>query len=313
MSLLGGLTNTLFGGAELPPAPDYIGAAETTAEGNLEAARSATTANRPDEFTPYGSRTWEVDPENPDSWTSTTAFNPESQGIFDTNLATQQRMADLGLAGAEQASDVFNNRFSIDSATPTYSGVEGQLDSYGQRRQQVSDAMLSRVNEDVAQDRDEMRSNLIAQGIPPGSEAWDRAMRPIDRQLTDARQQAELYATQQAGQEYASDIAGRNQQGNEAMADYTTGINTYQQDIQNALLERQTPLNEMNAFRTGSQVQAPNFQNFSNQQFTGGADILGATQANADYALGDYNAQQAGSNALMSGLFSLGSAYAGRP
>lgn len=38
-----------------PPSPDYAGAAKATAEGNLEAARYTTEANRINQYTPYGS------------------------------------------------------------------------------------------------------------------------------------------------------------------------------------------------------------------------------------------------------------------
>ena len=41
-----------------PPPPDYKGAAEATAEGNLEAAQYATMANSVDQYTPWGSSTW---------------------------------------------------------------------------------------------------------------------------------------------------------------------------------------------------------------------------------------------------------------
>jgi len=35
-----------------PPAPDYAGAAQQTAQGNLEAARATATANRVNQYTP---------------------------------------------------------------------------------------------------------------------------------------------------------------------------------------------------------------------------------------------------------------------
>jgi hypothetical protein len=41
-------------GGSPPPPPDYAGAARETAQGNLEAARVATAANRVNQITPYG-------------------------------------------------------------------------------------------------------------------------------------------------------------------------------------------------------------------------------------------------------------------
>lgn len=47
-----------MGKASAPPAPDYEAAARETAAGNMEAARMATQANRPNQYTPWGSSTW---------------------------------------------------------------------------------------------------------------------------------------------------------------------------------------------------------------------------------------------------------------
>lgn len=41
-----------------PPAPDYTAAANATAQGNIDAARIATSANRVDQYTPWGSLTY---------------------------------------------------------------------------------------------------------------------------------------------------------------------------------------------------------------------------------------------------------------
>ena len=44
--------------ASPPPAPDYAAAAQATAAGNLQSAQQAVIANRPNQYTPYGSSTW---------------------------------------------------------------------------------------------------------------------------------------------------------------------------------------------------------------------------------------------------------------
>lgn len=45
-----------------PPAPDYTSAAQATAQGNLEATRAATAANRINQYTPYGNLTYTQTP-----------------------------------------------------------------------------------------------------------------------------------------------------------------------------------------------------------------------------------------------------------
>jgi len=280
----------IFQQPELPQAPDYEKLAEMEAAGNLELARSQTQANRPDEFDPYGSRTWEQDPDNPDQWTARTTLSDPQQGIFDVNQSTDQQMANLGLSAAGQTGDVFSSRFQIGDSAPAYQG-QGGLQDYESRRQNVVDAMMARTDTDIGRDRETLRSNLVAQGIPVGSEAYNRQMEQLDRKQTDARQQADINATNIAGQEYNSYLSGRNVGNQEAMDQYSTGLESHRQGVTDALLERQTPLNEMNALRSGAQVSTPDFGGYGNQQLTSGADYTGAGQNQFGAAQDAYNAQ----------------------
>ena len=78
-----------------PPAPDYAGAATATAQGNLEATRAATEANRINQYTPYGSLTYSRDPNaaTPDSgWSQSINLNDVGQKLLD-----YQNNASLGL------------------------------------------------------------------------------------------------------------------------------------------------------------------------------------------------------------------------
>jgi len=432
-----------------PPPPDYAGAAEATAAGDLANARYQTLANRPDSYYPGGSRTWEqgysdpvidqagydqalaaynqanpsastqvnpaasgytpgawpgmespqaqvnpaasaytgdsslygpnngpmdsgalinnqylprptegastggqqaapggapniddyTTPGSPDKWTERVELSPEGQKAFDINERNTTQMAGLGTRALDQAGNILDTPFSIEGQTPQYQGAtgnmpqfqgpEGQLGQYGQHRQGVVDAMMSRVNTDTERQKEQQRSRLVAQGIPVGSEAFNREMEQSDRKQTDARQQAEIAAEQMAGMGYASDIAGRQQMGKEGMdrfgtgmdtrnqynqegmTDFTTGMDTRRQGIQEALLQRQTPLNEISALRSGSQVGMPQFQPFGQQSFTGGPDYAGAASQTGQYNLGQSNQGIAQGNALAGGLFGLGAAGIG--
>jgi len=400
-----------------PPAPDYQGAAEATSEGNIEAMRLSTQANRPDEYTPFGSRTWtnlgteefdqsgydeamagyEADlaafnqpvqeggfktpasmggktPVMPtredynvmsdqDKWRSDINLSPEAQGILDKNIQLQGNMADLGLASSEQMQELMGTPFSIAGDTPQYQGPQGELPTYqaqggtpeyqgpegsaptyGGTKQRVTDAMLSRVSSDVSRDRDRRHSQLIAQGIPQGSEAYSREMEGFDRQMTDARQQAEIASTGLAGQEFQSELAGRQQQNAESMnqfltdmqsrgmsredamdmynsmlrnrgieaqeaqTEYGAGMGSHQQNIKDILLQRQIPINELSAFRSGSQLQLPQFQGYSPQGPTSGADYTSALGNQSAYDLAGFNADAAQAANMQSGLFGLGAA-----
>jgi len=388
--------DALFGDNNPPPAPDYMPLAEQSAEANREAAQEKLYADRPNEYTPYGSRTWQQHPNQyspgKTQWTATTSLTPEAQEIFDTSNRMNLGMAQLGEQSVGQMQGLFAEPFSIEGQAPTYRGAqgnmpqyqgaqgnmpqyqgaqgdmpqfqgpEGELGTYGQHRQGVVNAMMSRVNTDIARDRASKNSQLIAKGIPVGSEAYNREMEQLDRKQTDARQQAEIAAEGMAGMGYASDISGRRQMGVEGLADYTTGMDTRnqynqegmtdyttgmdtrnqynregmadyttgmdtrnqynregmtdfttagqtrQQNIQEALLPRNQLINERTAFDSGSQIGMPQFQPYGQQQFTPGADYMGAGQMSGAWDMAGYNAGTAQDNALLSGLFGLGSA-----
>ena len=84
------------GKSDAPPTPDYVGAAQQTAAGNLETAKYTTEANRVNQITPYGNLTY----------TKLPSFN---QGAYDKAMA--QYNADL--ADYNQALKTYNS-------TPTY-------------------------------------------------------------------------------------------------------------------------------------------------------------------------------------------------
>lgn len=275
----------LLDGPEPPPTPDYTEAAEATAEGDIELARYTTEANRPDQYTPWGSSVWTQDPNNPDSWSQTVNLTPEQQQLFNLGEQSDIGMANLALQGQGQLEDIFSSPFSLESM--------GDMPNYQDQFQSIYDSMLGRVNTDVGRDREGMAAQLVAQGIPRGSEAFKREMENIDRQLTDARQQAELSATSQVGQRQSQDINNRRQQ------------------IAEMLQERQTPLNEYNAFRSGTQVAPPSFPGVPQQQPTSGPDYLGAMGLESNYNLAGYNADVARQNAIISGLFGIGGAAIG--
>lgn len=319
-----------------PPAPDYTGAAEATAAGDLAALNTTSQINHPDQYTPWGTSTWtqgadvvdqagfdaattayntSLDAWNtqmaglPDfvdtsgialppaptiddyttagtNWTQNVTLSPEQQALFDQQQQTDLLMGQTAQAGLESASDLFSTRFET--------GLD-PLGTYGDRRQGIEEAMLSRVNTDIGRDRETSSAQLIAQGIPKGSEAYNRAMEQLDRKQTDARQQAEISATQQTSQMMNDDI------------------NSRRQAITELLSERQTPLNELNSLRTGTQIQNPQFSNVIPAGQVAGPDYMGATTAQGAYDMSGYNADVAGNNAMTGGLFGLGAAYLGAP
>jgi hypothetical protein len=258
-----------------PPAPDYVGAANATAAGNLDAARAQTAANRVNQYTPYGNITYTHDPNTasgPDGgWTQTMQLAPIQQQLLDKQNATSMQLANLMNRGATYVDQAIANPLTANSlpASMVNAGQTGQ------------DALMARFQPMIDQSHKQLENQLANQGIYPGSEAYNNAMRVQNQSENDMRMQAALNGIN----------VGNNAQ-NQAL------------QIQSALQTQ--PINILNAVRSGSQVTNPSFQNYNTQALTSGPDVLGATQAQTNYNQGLYNSQVAASNNASSGLLSAG-------
>lgn len=144
-------------------------------------------------------------------------------------------------------------------------------------RNAAYNAIMSRVNEDTAIQRDELHSNLIAAGIRPGSDAYDDRMRLLNRQYTDAQQQAILSANQQAQQDFAQAMQLRQQTVGEARDIFGATAQARAQ----AQAEQQAMFGASNVARAQAVQEAK--------------DILGATAA----ARGQYVSEQQAEQAAM--------------
>ncbi|MGZ5029071.1 MAG: hypothetical protein ACXWAT_00600 [Methylobacter sp.] len=273
-----------------PPAPDYVGAANAQGAANLEAAVASGHINNPTVYNPYGSQTVTWNGNDP---TITQSLTPAQQQILNKGVQAKNAMLDTGntLMGSVQA----NLSKGLD-----FSGLPNAPVSANQRRNDVINSMMSRVDTDTAGQRDAKNSELIAAGIRPGTAAYQTAMGQIDRQYNDARQQAILAGGQEATRDFGMDNQAR------------------QQAIAEMLTKRETPLNEVNAMTSGAQVNNPFASGLGYQAGANvsGAPIAGAINAQGQYAQNAYNANQAQMNGNISagaGLIgSLGSAYIGK-
>lgn len=269
----------LYGKSDAPPAPDYAGAAQATAAGNLENARYATKANRMTQINPYGQIEYTQDASDPDKWTQTQTLSPEAQDTVNRQIALSNDYAQIAQTGLDKA------RGTLENPNLDVSQLPERAINVGQTAQ---DAIMSRLDPKFAQQEDQLRTRLANQGITLGSEAYGREMNQFGQQRNDASMQAAL-------QGISLDQANRGAALQEQ---------AYLQD---------RPLNLINALRTGAQVQNPQFQQFANQQTTAGPDMLGAAQAQYGAQMDAYNAEQAQGGGMLNGLFGIGMGLAGLP
>lgn len=183
--------------------------------------------------------------------------------------------------------------------------VQGPVDDAS--RQRVEEAILSRLEPQFQQDEANLRNKLITSGLEVGSHAYNTELDRLKRSQTDARMQAIL-----AGGTEESRQVGMNSQlqslgFSQGLQGAQFDNQVRQQMLSELLLQRNTPLNELNSLRTGSQVSMPNFQGYYTNNATP-APIFDAAQSTGNYNMAAWQQQQAGANALLGGLASLGGA-----
>lgn len=266
------------GKAKAPPAPDTIGAAKETAAGNLEAARATAAANRTNQITPYGNLTYTANPEK-DSYgntlyTATQTLSPEQQKIYEQESQLNEGLMSTANKGLDYANEVLSKPGVDTSKLPSYGINPGEV---------YSDAIMRRLAPQIAKENEMSDAQLANMGIASGTKAYENAKREL--------------AMGQNDRQLAAITSGMN-----------VGLGANQQAFQQEAYNQMQPINVINALRSGSQVQGPNFANTPNQAQTAGPDILGATNAQYANQVAATNAQNAASGGFMSGLMGLGGA-----
>lgn len=297
-----------------PPAPDYAGAATAQGAANKEAAIAQSQLNNPNTIGPGGQQIWQtfdqtgfdqatkdweagggvgVAPNAQNFYTSdapgqrpllTQTLSPTQQQLYEQTERTQGLLGGLGEQGATAVGDVIGKNLDL-SGAPAAPGAPGQI------RDDVIEAMMSRIRPDYERAVDQKRSDLIAGGIPVTSKAYGTEMDLLNRGLNDARQQAIIAGTSAASQDFGQTQARRKD------------------SIAEALLQRQTPLNEINALLSGSQIQ----NQFAYPGVAPAAapvppPVFAATNAAGQYGTDVYNAQAQQRANTQQGLFGLGQA-----
>ena len=256
--------------------PDYVGAANATSAGNLEATRATAAANRTNQVTPYGNLTYTANPGfdafGNQLYTATQTLSPAQQQILD-----QQNQLNQGLMGAANTGLNYANKVlsqpGVDTSKLTQTGINPG--------QSYQDAIMSRLSPQIARENQSSDAQLANQGIAQGTEAYNNA----------------------------KTLLGQNQ--NDRLTSATTqglnmGLAANQQGFQQEAYNQMQPINVINALRTGSQVTNPSYAATPQQAQTAGPDILGATNAQYTNQLNSSNAANQASSNMMGGLMSLG-------
>ena len=288
--------------APTPPAtPDYTGAAAAQGAANVEAARVSSKLSNPNMYTPYGTQLVSYNGDQP---TITQTLNPEAQKTLEQQQQTQYQLASLSSKGADLASNVLDKSFNFGGPS-----VQTSLDLSNVAKMPVNagmtgqEAIMSRLEPSLAKQRTSTETNLINQGLRPGTEAYDNAIQLLGQQENDARTQAALTGIN-------LDTSANAQGYNQALQGAQFGNTAQQQALAQAIQQRQMPLNEITALMSGSQIQNPQFGAYQGTNVQA-EPIFAATQAQGQAAQNNYNQQVATQNANTAGLYSLAGAGAG--
>ena len=279
-----------------PPAPDYAGAAVAQGAANLESARATAKLSNPNTYTPYGTQLVSYDGDVP---TIRQTLTPQAQQTLEAEQRVKTSLANLGEKGTQMASTVLDKPFAFGGPA-----VQTSLDTSNIARMPVNagttgqEAIMSRLEPSLARARTSTETNLINQGLRPGTEAYDNAIRSLGEQETDQRTQAVL-------QGINLDTAANAQGYNQALQSGQFGNTAQQQALAQAIQGRQMPLNEITALMSGSQIQNPQFQAYQGANVAP-APTFAATQAQGAFDANAYNQRVATQNANTAGLYSLG-------
>ena len=183
--------------------------------------------------------------------------------------------------------------------------VPSAVDDTSRRR--VEEAILSRLEPQFRQDEAQLRNQLLSSGLEVGSPAYAAELDRLQRGQNDARQQAILTGGTEESRQVGLNAQLQGQAFNQGLQGAQFDNATRQQMLAELLLQRNTPLNELNSLRTGSQVSMPNFSGYytNNSQ---AAPIFDAAQAQGNYDLAASQQAQSGFNSMLGGLAGLGQA-----
>jgi hypothetical protein len=236
-----------------PATPDYVGAAQATAQSSADTTEAQTYANRPDVSTPWSQQTWQATPTwDPTSgtyvnqWSQNTSLVPQAQSALNSQLDVANNLsitADTltGQANTELTQPLDWSNFQALGATPqaqSYtdptlqnsidtSGNQnvGSADSYANTAGNAAYTQYMNRNQPLQQTAlTNMQTQLQNQGLQPGDVAYDTAIKNLQNQQSDANTQASLGATQfgiqggqiMQGEDLATNQNQFNQEGTQA-------------------------------------------------------------------------------------------------
>jgi hypothetical protein len=241
-------------GSSSGKAPNVVGAAAEQGEQALQLNREQTAANRPDQYNPWGSSTWQqssvINPATgrPETrWTQTEKLAEPLQQSLDSQMRIGAGRAGLAEGAMARAwgdySDPMNFDQFGDPEAFNYDPTAG--------RQHAEDAayqrQVNRLDPMFASQQRDLETKLRNQGLAPGDQAYDAAMKNFGMTRNDAYEQARLGSSAEGRTEAGQLFSQATQQNQIANALRTQRINE-------ALGKRGFNLSEVERLLQGQQI-----------------------------------------------------------
>jgi hypothetical protein len=212
-----------------PKAPDYTAAAIAQGNASRDVTEQQTWANRPDQYTPFGSQTWQNAPQYDPAtgqtlnrWTQTTTLAPEAQRALDAQMMLESGRSELGASLFPRAQQEFGqamdwSRFQQGGGVPQAGmltpeqlqrgyAIQGPaLDPSQRYSNQANEAIYnqwaSRALPQQERDTNALRTRLYNMGLREGDAVYDDEVRKLRETQNDAARQAAYQATIGSGAE----------------------------------------------------------------------------------------------------------------
>ena len=244
-------------------------------------------------------------------WQQTMKLTPEAQATLDAQMAMDKQYADIAQIGLGKARKLLEDPNLDFSKLPELQGLDLSTlpqapINAGQTAQQ---AIMSRLQPTLQQRENELAQRLANQGITLGSEAYQREMNLAGQNRNDLELQA-------AREGITLDQAARMNALNEQNLRYGNQADMRGRLLQEQAMQKDRPLNLINALRSGAQVQNPTFQPYAMQQGVQQANVAGPDYVKAgmlgyQQGMDSYNAQQARQQQSLSTAMKIGQMFFG--
>lgn len=261
-----------------PSSPDPAQTAAAQTGSNVTTAETQAGLNNVNQTTPLGSinytyGTQDINGQPVPQTNSNITLNPTVQNALDSNLNTTANEASTANSYLGQVNNTLSTPYNTANAgsapTPDANFQTGIMNTQNSLEQPYVD-----------RSKEQLQASLAAQGITPGSEAYNNATMDENNSLNNLQEQNTLNATQQEQSQFGMDETA------------------YQQALSNYTQNYTMPLNEFSALQSGSQVSQPQFS--SPSQTTVNPTNVSSIYQNAA------NLNSANANSSNSGLFGLG-------